>query len=263
VDGAERAAARSHRVMRSNATFDIARNSSHGDRSADILRQPMSPFAHAWIQELIEAYGLWILFTAVLLECMGIPLPGEMALVTAALYAGSAHRFSLTSVLIVAASAAIVGDNLGYLAGRFIGLRLIVKYGSYLGLSEPRLKVGQYLFMRHGGKIVFLGRFTAVLRTYSALLAGINRMGWYYFLVMNALGGICWALTFGVSAYVFGEQITGLADVTRILLLAGAIGLAIAGLVFFQHRQNELVQRAEAAFPGPIITTQFPNAEHS
>jgi membrane protein DedA with SNARE-associated domain len=83
----------------------------------------MEPTAHAWIKELIEAHGLWILFTVVVLECMSIPLPGETASVTAALY------FSLMSVLIVAVLAAIVGDNLGYLAGRFIGLRLTLKYG--------------------------------------------------------------------------------------------------------------------------------------
>lgn len=222
----------------------------------------MESFPHVWMHELIQAHGLWILFTVIMLECMGIPMPGETALVTAALYAGTTHRFNLMSVLLVAATAAIVGDNLGYLAGRVIGLRLVVKYGSYLHLNEPRLKVGQYLFMQHGGKIVFFGRFIAILRTYSALLAGINRMGWHYFLVMNALGGVCWALTFGISAYVFGEQITRLAGFVSILLLAGAIALVIAGLVFFGHHEKELVRRAEAIFPGPVIETEFPNARH-
>jgi LPXTG-motif cell wall-anchored protein len=78
-------------------------------------------------------------------------------------------------------------------------------------------------------------------------------MNWPSFLVMNALGGICWALTFGVSAYVFGRRMVAVASVSSILLLAGAIALAIAGLVLFRRRENELVQRAEAAFPGPII----------
>lgn len=85
-------------------------------------------------------------------------------------------------------------DNTGYRFGRSIGIRLLVQYGKYNRLNEPRLKVGQYLFMRYGGKIVFFGRFVALLRTYAALLAGANRMNWPYFLIMNALGGICWAV---------------------------------------------------------------------
>src|SRR5260370_1776147 len=100
----------------------------------------------------------------------------------------------------------MIGDNIGYLIGRSIGVRLVVRYGRYVRLNEPRLKVGQYLFLRHGGKIVFFGRFVAFLRTFAALLAGVNRMSWPHFLIMNALGGICWASLFGGGAYLFGEQ---------------------------------------------------------
>ena len=82
-----------------------------------------------WIQDLIQAYGLWVLFAVVMLESMGVPMPGETALVTAALYAGATHRIGILPVVIVAAAAAIVGDNIGYLIGRSIGLRLIVRYG--------------------------------------------------------------------------------------------------------------------------------------
>jgi membrane protein DedA with SNARE-associated domain len=129
-----------------------------------------------WIQDLIQTYGLWVLFTLVTLESMGIPMPGETALVTTALYAGSTYQIGIALVVFVAATAAIIGDNLGYLIGRSIGIRLVVRYGRYVRLNEPRLKVGQYLFLRHGGKIVFFGRFVAFLRAYAALFAGINRI---------------------------------------------------------------------------------------
>ncbi len=158
-----------------------------------------------WIHDLIQAYGLWVLFGIVMLESMGLPMPGEMALVTAALYSATTHQVSILSVISVAAVAAIIGDNLGYLIGRTIGLRLIVRYGRYIGLYERRLKVGQYLFLQHGGKIVFFGRFVAFLRTFAALLAGANLMRWSHFLLMNALGGVCWALVFGFGAYLLGE----------------------------------------------------------
>src|SRR6266478_8023707 len=157
-----------------------------------------------------------------MLESMAVPMPGETALVTAALYAGSTHRIGILPVVIVAAAAAIVGDNIGYLIGRSIGLRLIVRYGRYVRLDEARLKVGQYLFLRHGGKIVFFGRFVAFLRAFAALLAGINRMSWPHFLMMNALGGLCWASLFGGAAYLFGAQVKRVTGPASLLLLLAA-----------------------------------------
>jgi len=204
-----------------------------------------------WIHGLIHTYGLWVVFTLIMLESMGVPLPGETALMTAALYAGSTHRIDIVSVVLVAATAAIIGDNIGYVIGRSIGVRLVARYGRYVRLDEPRLKVGQYLFLRHGGKIVFFGRFVALLRTYAALLAGVNRMSWSHFLIMNALGGICWALLFGGGAYLFGAQVKRVTGPASLLLLLAAIGLAAAGIFFFRRHEKELEQRAEAAFPGP------------
>lgn len=213
----------------------------------------MDVLSASWLQNLIQVYGLWVLFIAVMLESMGVPMPGETALVTAALYAGSTHQIGIVSVVLVAVMAAIIGDNIGYLIGRSIGIRVLVRYGKYIRLNEPRLKLGQYLFFRHGGKIVFFGRFVAFLRAFAALLAGANRMSWPRFLIMNALGGICWASLFGGGAYLFGEQIKRVAGPVSILLLVAAIGLVAAGIVFFRHHEKELEERAEAAFPGPWL----------
>jgi membrane protein DedA with SNARE-associated domain len=236
------------------AMHDIGHH-SRADRfvtsiSRGVMVDVLSP---SWIQDLIQAYGLWVLFTVVMLESMGVPMPGETALVTAAVYAGSTHQIDIASVVLVAAAAAVIGDNIGYLIGHSIGIPLIVRYGGYIRLNEPRLKVGQYLFLRHGGKIVFFGRFVAFLRTFAAVLAGANRMRWPHFLIMNALGGICWASLFGGGAYLFGEQMKRVAGPVSLLLLVAAIGCAAAGMIFFRHHEKELEQRAAAAFPGPWL----------
>ncbi|SEF58004.1 DedA family protein [Bosea lathyri] len=204
----------------------------------------MSPI---WIQELIQSYGLWVVFAVVMLESIGVPMPGETVLLTAALYAGSTHHIDILAVLSVAAAAAIIGDNIGYLIGRSIGLPLIVRYGKYVRLDEGRLKIGQYLFLRHGGKIVFFGRFVAFLRAFAALLAGANRMPWPRFLLMNALGGIVWATLFGGAAYLFGEKIKLVAGPAGLLILACAIALVAAGIVFLRRHERELEAQARAA----------------
>src|ERR1700704_527117 len=126
----------------------------------------MDAVSPTWMHDLIQAYGLWVLFIVVTLESMGVPMPGETALVTTALYAGSTHQIDIISVVLVAATGAIIGDNMGYLIGRSIQLRLLVRYGRYIRLDQARLKVGQYLFRRHGGKIVFFRRFGAFFRAF-------------------------------------------------------------------------------------------------
>jgi len=199
-----------------------------------------------WIADLIQTYGLWILFGVVMLESMGVPLPGETALVTSALYSCATRQVDITAVVGIAALAAIVGDNLGYLVGRSIGLRLITRYGRYVALDERRLKLGQYLFRRHGGKIVFFGRFVAFLRAFAAVLAGANLMPWRHFLVMNALGGILWASLFGFGACLLGEEMKRVAGPVGLLLLVAALGIMVAGVLFFRRHERELEQRAEA-----------------
>jgi membrane protein DedA with SNARE-associated domain len=203
-----------------------------------------------WIQEIIRPYGLWALFALVMLECMGIPVPAETALIATSLYAGSTHHFSVALVVVVASAAAILGDNIGYLIGRSVGIHLIVRYGRFVRLNQARLKVGQYLFIRHGGKIVFFGRFVAILRTYSAILAGVNMMRWPHFLVMNALGGICWASVFGIGAYRLGEGFTRVAGPLAFVLFIAAIVLVAVGMLFFRNHEKQLEKRAANVLHG-------------
>ena len=135
----------------------------------------MSLLTEESLTELIAAYGYPGVFGLVAMESRGLPLPGETALVSAAVYAGSTQQLDIGVLILVAAAAAILGDNLGFWVGREIGLRVLLRYGRYQGPGEARLKAGQCLFLGHGGKIVFFGRCMAVLRAYAALLAASPR----------------------------------------------------------------------------------------
>ena len=180
------------------------------------------------IQPLIAAYGLWAVFFIVMLESAGVPMPGETALVSAAVFAGVTGDLDILVVIAVAACAAMIGDNIGFWVGRRHGLPLIRRYGRYVGLDERRLALGDLLFERHGASIVFFGRFVAFLRIFAALLAGVHKFGWGRFLLFNALGAIVWATTFGLGGYVFGDTITKLSGplgvVAFVLAVAGVIG---------------------------------------
>jgi membrane protein DedA with SNARE-associated domain len=206
----------------------------------------------ATIEQLVQTYGYWMVFLAVGLESLGVPIPGETTLIAAALYAGATHRLSLVYLVIVASVAAIAGDNLGYLIGRGGGYRLLRRYGHRVHVDEAKLKVGRYLFARHGGGVVFTGRFISVLRTYAAFLAGTNLMSWRRFVLYNAAGGILWAALVGVGAYLLGAAAH---RVGTVVTVAGGALLVIvaAALVFYLRRHmKQLERKAEQAYPGPL-----------
>ncbi|HUZ10574.1 MAG TPA: DedA family protein [Acidimicrobiales bacterium] len=212
------------------------------------------------IDHLLQTYGYLAVFLAVAAESFGVPLPGETILIAAALYAGHSHRLDIVWVVVVASAAAIIGDNIGYLVGRVGGYRLLRRYGRYVRMDEAKIKVGRYLFHRHGGKVVLFGRFVSVLRTYAAFLAGTNKMYWRRFLVFNAVGGILWATLFGVGAYVLGDAIHRVGTIVTYVGIALASLAVVAGIILFRRRMGTLELRAEQAFPGPLETA--PTGDH-
>jgi undecaprenyl-diphosphatase len=155
--------------------------------------------------DVAQSIGLPLLFFLIAIETMGIPVPGETALITAAIVA-SQGRLPIEAVIAVAAAAAIVGDNVGFTLGRKAGRRVLRAPGPLQRHRLQLLDVGEPFFERHGAKAVFLGRWVTGLRITSAWLAGANRMSWARFLPYNALGGIAWAASVGLLSYYLGHQ---------------------------------------------------------
>lgn len=181
----------------------------------------------------LETYGLILLFALVAIEGCGIPLPGETALITSAVLAGSGH-FNIAEVIAVAAAGAIVGDNTGYWIARKGGRALIVRLPLARSALPRLLPKGEAFFARHGPKTVVIARFIAGLRETAAWLAGLSRMYWPKFFVFNAVGGILWATTIGLAAYYFGQK--AVEAVTKYGLYAAIVIVAIAVLAFFGYR---------------------------
>jgi membrane protein DedA with SNARE-associated domain len=201
------------------------------------------------ITHLVQSYGYYAVFALIALESLGIPLPGETALIGAALYAGTTHHLNIAVLAAVATAAAIIGDNAGYWIGRTGGQRLAERYGRYVRLDRAKLKVGRYLFGTQGVKVVFFGRFVAMLRTFAAFFAGVSEMPWSRFLAANAGGGLLWSSFYAFGAYALGSAASSVGNTITIVGWAVAGALTVATIVIGRRSLRRLEQRAEAAFP--------------
>src|SRR6266852_7150834 len=213
------------------------------------------------LTHLLATYGYLAVLLFVTIESTGIPFPGETMLLVAAIAAGTTHQLSIALVIVAAASGAILGDNLGFWVGREGGYRLLRRFGRYLHVEERRLKLGQYLFMKYGGKVVFFGRFVAVLRAWAAFLAGTNRMRWPRFLLFNALGGIIWATLYGLGGYLLGANVHRLVGPVGIVTVVLAVFLIIAAFVIVRRNEQRLEDEADRALPGSLDAYQ-PRGKH-
>src|SRR5262245_18327368 len=189
------------------------------------------------LQSLTAGHGYFLVAVIVGLESMGLPLPGETTLISAAIFAGTTPQLDIRLVIAAAAAGAIAGDNAGFCLGHRFGHDLLIHHGRLVAIDDRRIKLGQYVFARHGGKAVFFGRFVAVLRALAALLAGVNGMAWDRFLAFNAMGGFIWASGFGGAAYALGEEFERLRGPVATLSLVAAAIAFIAGVWFVRRHE--------------------------
>jgi membrane protein DedA with SNARE-associated domain/membrane-associated phospholipid phosphatase len=223
------------------------------------------------IARLLETYGYLAVLVLVGLESLGVPLPGETALLTASAYAASGH-LSIVGVITSAAIGAMLGDAGAYWIGRTGGLPLVRRYGRFLRIDEAKVERVQQFFARHGGKTVFLGRFISLLRMLAALLAGVTRMPYGRFTLYNVAGGVCWSVLFGTLGYAFGrnlpqlEHAVGQAGAMIVLLGALLVVVIVAGRWVASHaadivgRLRQVVKRIGGSPYVRRVRARYPRA---
>jgi membrane protein DedA with SNARE-associated domain len=187
------------------------------------------------LKPFVETHGYWLIFIIIMCESAGLPVPGETALISVAIYAGASGQLDIILIFLIAAGAAVVGDNIGFAIGRYWGRPLLLRHGSLIRLTPARMEQGQRFFDLYGAKVIFFGRFVALLRIYAALLAGVNGYDWSQFLLYNALGACAWAALFSFGGYAFGDVLIHYAGPLSILLFLCAI-IGVAAVRFFAHR---------------------------
>ena len=198
------------------------------------------------VKHLVEVAGYPLLLVLVMSESSGVPVPGETALITAAVLA-SQGKLQIEFVIGLAAAGAIIGDNIGYLIGRRGGRWLLERPG-FLHRQRLRvLEVGEPFFQKHGPKAVFFGRFVLGLRVWASWLAGATRMPWRSFLLWNALGGVTWAVAVGVIAYFLGHSAENAIETFGLYGLAAVLLAIVSGLVLHRRHRRSTKQDGGAA----------------
>jgi membrane protein DedA with SNARE-associated domain len=213
----------------------------------------MPDFAHH-LTRLLQSYTYPVLLLLVLLESLGVPLPGEIALVTAAAYASSGH-ISITIVIALAALGASVGGVLGYWIGIKGGLPLVTRYGGYVGVKKSHVDRAHAFFERNGSKTILFGRFVAILRTWAAIVAGAAAMSFTKFVTYNTIGSIVWAIVFGLLGFYFGRDLPLLEKyISRVSF--GVLVVAVVGIALFF-----LLKRSKAGAQSTADTGTSPTIE--
>ncbi|MGO8687689.1 MAG: DedA family protein [Candidatus Dormibacteria bacterium] len=213
-----------------------------------MLLASLTGFASGFVQH----WGYLAVFLIAGLESLCLPfLPGETALLTAAVLAPKLH-LAIAGVIAAAAAGPIVGGSISYAIGWWGGYHLLVRHGERFGAGQSRVKVAHYLFQRRGGAVVLLGRFVLVLRSFAGLFAGATRMSPLPFLAFNAAGSVIWATGYGLAAYTVGESVQNLSGWLTLGFGLVAV-LVLAAAAWLLHRQSRgLEARAAAAYPDPL-----------
>ena len=204
----------------------------------------------AHIPQLVREFGYPAIGIGVLVVSAGVPIPVGELLVAAAIYASQTHKLDIGVLVLVASVGATLGGLVGFGIGYWGGARLLERYGRLVGFGASRVRLGQFLFRRHGGKIVFLIRFMPVLAPFGGVLAGMNRMPWGRFVVFDALGGVAWSAAIALGAYFFGEAFSA---VGRPLGIAGVVVLVILAVFLARYlKRHEAAMQAQADAEAPV-----------
>jgi membrane protein DedA with SNARE-associated domain len=205
-----------------------------------------------WIHnslELIEyymlTYGYWTIFFGVMLENAGLPIPGETILLVAGYFCTHSDGLSLPVVMMVAATGAVIGDNIGFAVGHHYGRGFLLRFGRFVFLTPKRLEYMENYFRSHGNKTILVARFIAGLRVFAALLAGASMMRWRVFFLYNVLGAILWSIVITSLGYIFGQSLPLLVKwVGRTGTIVLIVGI-VFGVVVWQVRRYRKGKRNE------------------
>jgi membrane protein DedA with SNARE-associated domain len=193
------------------------------------------------IEHYMLVYGYWAIFFGVMLENAGVPVPGETILLVGGYFA-STGEFHLGLVMLIAATGAVIGDNIGFAIGHHYGRGFLLRVGRYLFLTPKRLEHLEGYFTRYGNKTILVARFITGLRVIAGPLAGASKMRWRVFFVYNIAGAVLWSVVVATLGYFFGQSLPLIVKWLRVsgtILLFSAIAIVIIVWRISRHQKNK------------------------
>jgi membrane protein DedA with SNARE-associated domain len=206
----------------------------------------MTAIEHAFgsLTPLLQEYGVTAVMIILMLESIGLPLPGESVLILGSVLAARGD-LSFPFLLVFAWAGAVLGDNIGYVIGRTFGRVVLLRVGGRIGLKADRVRKVEAVFARYGPVTVGFARFFPILRQLNGVVAGTLGMEWPRFLLFNALGGALWVLVWSLLGFYLGAHVGDIAELAHDFGMVGAavaaaVVAAVAWLKWRRRRQSHL-----------------------
>jgi membrane protein DedA with SNARE-associated domain len=193
--------------------------------------------------EFISTHGIWLVAAFIALETIGAPLPAEIALIAAGVFAARAPALDIRLLIGASILAAVAGNIVGFWIGQRFGHRLLLRYGARVGLTAERIKIGQWLFDRYGGRFVFVARFLPFLRNMAAVLAGTNTMPPHSFYLASSCAATIWATGYALAAYAIGEAMMRYASPVAVALGLTAVAIIVGVPALILRYEKRLAAR--------------------
>jgi membrane protein DedA with SNARE-associated domain len=198
------------------------------------------------IHHLVQEYGIMLVFIAVGLQALGLPLPGTTALIAAAAYAGAGHGLPIEAVIAAGALGALAGTTAGFAVGRWGGEGLLLRVGARLRIAPERVQELRHRFAAHGAVWLFIGRFITGLRNLTGLLAGASGMGLNRFLPISAAASAAWAAINALEYYWFGHALLGASTWVRVVMVCAGVAWLVVSLGLLRRRALRQLRAAPA-----------------
>jgi membrane protein DedA with SNARE-associated domain len=200
--------------------------------------------------QFVSIYGVWFVAGLIALESVGFPVPAEAALIAAAFFGARTQELDIYFLISAGILAAIVGEFAGFWIGKMFGRRVLVRYGTHFGLTEERLKLAQWLFVKYGLRFVFIARFLPFLRNMAAVVAGTNCMPQHHFYFASSAAAVAWVTCYGLGAYSFGEAFAQFASWAAFSLGFAALLIVMAVPLLILRYEKRVLAKADNVLLG-------------
>ena len=185
----------------------------------------------AGLEDFVRHYGAFAVMLVLAIEAIGAPVPGESLLIFASVLAGRGEM-SLPALLIFAWVGSVTGDNVGFLIGRKLGRKTVLRYGTKVGLTNERFSKIEITYVRYGSATVLFARFFSILRQLNGIVAGILGMSWWRFVLFDAVGAALWVTVWVFLPAYFSEHLAFIVTLAHHKIVVMSFLIAV-GLILF------------------------------